>query len=138
MWEHPLGNSEESLLKLLNENAVERIIDDTWTTIWNKFLTFGAISAGIMAMYIIKITVDIILQGYAIQSFYGWSLHLLGTLWTSVTHFLVTQLEHQQTLTISKWEIHQPDKNHIRNAKHPNQQQYKQRVVHQAINSSSS
>ena len=44
---HPLGNSEGSLLKLLNQNAMERIIDNTWTRIWTKFLTFGTISAGI-------------------------------------------------------------------------------------------
>ena len=51
-------------------------------------------SAGIIAIltiiHIIKITVDIILQAYAIHSVYGWSLHLLGALWTSVTHFLIS------------------------------------------------
>ena len=90
---HPLGNSEGSLLKLLNENAMERIIDNTWTSIWTKFLTFGTISAGIIAIlmiiHTIKITVDIILQGYAIHSVYGWSVHLLGALWTSATHSLI-------------------------------------------------
>ena len=90
---HPLGNSEGSLLKLLNENAMEKIIENTWTRVWTKFLTFGTISAGIIAIltiiHIIKITVDIILQGYAIHSVYGWSVHLLGALWTSVTHFLI-------------------------------------------------
>ena len=69
---HPLGNSEGSLLKLLNENAMEKIIDNTWTRIWTKFLTFRTISAGIIAILtIIKITFNIILQGYAIHSVYG-------------------------------------------------------------------
>ena len=90
---HPLGNSKGSLLKLLNENAMERIIENTWTRICTKFLTFGTISAGIIAIlkiiHIIKITVDIILQAYVIHSVYGWSVHLLGALWTSVTHFLI-------------------------------------------------
>ena len=32
---------------------------------------------------------DIILQGHATHLVSGWSVHLLGALWTSVTHFLV-------------------------------------------------
>ena len=45
---HRLGYSKGSLSKLLNENAVERIIDSTWARIWTKFLTFGTINAGIV------------------------------------------------------------------------------------------
>ena len=90
---YPLGNSVGSLLKLLNEDAVDKIIDSTWNRIWTRFLTFGTTSAGLITILIIihfiEITIDIILQGYAIHSIYGWSVHLLGAVWTSVSHFLV-------------------------------------------------
>ena len=32
---------------------------------------------------------DIIINGYALHSVYGWSIHLLGALWDSVTNLLL-------------------------------------------------
>ena len=33
--------------------------------------------------------VDIIVQGYTLHAVYGWSIHLLGALWSSVSHLLL-------------------------------------------------
>lgn len=33
--------------------------------------------------------VDIVIQEYAIRSIYGWSIHLLGAIWSSVSHLLI-------------------------------------------------
>ena len=72
---HPLGNSEGSLSKLLNEDAVEKIIDSKWNMIWTRFLNFRSISAGfitfLIIIHFIKINVGIILQGYVNHSVYG-------------------------------------------------------------------
>lgn len=50
-------------------------------------------SAGILAIIIIvrlaKLVIDTIIHGYALDSIYGWSLHLLGALWASVTSLLL-------------------------------------------------
>ncbi|GAB1869250.1 hypothetical protein CAJAP_10329 [Camponotus japonicus] len=38
---------------------------------------------------LIKLVVDTIIHGYALHSIYGWSLHLLEAVWTSVTNLLL-------------------------------------------------
>ena len=93
MQGHQLTDSEGSILKLLNEDAIEKLVDSTWDRMWSRFLTFGTVSAGIIAImmiiHLIKAVVDIIIQGYALHSVYGWSIHLLGALWSSVSHLLL-------------------------------------------------
>ena len=90
---HPLGDNEGSLLKLLNEDAITKIASNTWNKMWSHFITFGTASAGIIAIFIIfhflKAIVDIIIQGYTLHAVYGWSIHLLGALWSSVSHLLL-------------------------------------------------
>ena len=57
---------------------------------WSRFVTFGTVSTGCIVIFIIiqlvKTIVDIIIQGYALHSIYGWSIHILGALWSSVSH----------------------------------------------------
>lgn len=57
------------------------------------FVTFGSASAGVMAIFLIikliKLIVDIVIHGYALHSVYGWSLHLFGAIWSSITHLLL-------------------------------------------------
>lgn len=57
------------------------------------FLTFGTASAGILGLIIIirgvKLIADTVIHGYALHSIYGWSIHMLGALWRSVTHLLL-------------------------------------------------
>jgi len=38
---------------------------------------------------LIKLIVDTIIHGYALHSVYSWSLHLIGAVWSSVTHLLL-------------------------------------------------
>ena len=93
MQGHQLTDREGSILKLLNEDAIEKLVDSTWDRICSRFLTFGTVSSGIIAImmiiHLIKAVVDIIIQGYALHFVYGWSIHLLDALWSSVSHLLL-------------------------------------------------
>lgn len=90
---HPLADNQGMILKMLNEEAVEKILISSWDRLWSKFLTFGTVSAGIIAIlmiiHTIKLLVDIAIRGYALHSIYGWSIHLLGAIWSSVAHLLL-------------------------------------------------
>ena len=89
---YPSSNKEGSLFKLLNED-VEKLVDNTWNKMWSRFMTFETVSAGCIAIstiiQLVKTIVDIIIQGYALHSVYGWSIHILGALWSSVSHLLL-------------------------------------------------
>lgn len=78
---------------LLDENTIETISKSAGIKIWEHLVTFGSASAGILAIFIIlrfiKLIIDTIIHGYALHTVYGWSLHLLGALWSSVTHLLI-------------------------------------------------
>ena len=82
-----------SISSLLDEASLDRIAQNTSRRIWSGFMDFGSASAGILAIIIIlrlaKLVVDTIIHGYALHSIYGWSLHLLGALWASVTSLLL-------------------------------------------------
>lgn len=62
---------------------------------WGKFLAFGTISAGVIAIFTIcqwiKMTIDILIRGYTLHSLFGWSFRLLGALWGTVTTHLITR-----------------------------------------------
>ena len=57
------------------------------------FITFGTASAGILAIFmiihLIMTIIDIIIQGYTLHAVYGWSMHLLGALFSTVTYLLI-------------------------------------------------
>lgn len=61
--------------------------------IWKGFITFGSASAGVLAIFVIvrvtKLVIDTIIHGYALHSVYGWSIHLLGAIWSSITNLLL-------------------------------------------------
>ena len=90
---HPLGNNEGSLLKLLNEDVITEIASNTWNKLWTHFITFGTVSAGTLAIFmtihLIRAIIDIIIEGNTLHAVYGWSIHLLGALWSSVTYLLI-------------------------------------------------
>ena len=44
---------ESALSKLLNENAIEPMINSTWQTFWSRFIIFGSVSAGFLAIIMI-------------------------------------------------------------------------------------
>lgn len=82
-----------SLTNFLDEKSLEKIAENTGARLWNGFMTFGSASAGVLAIILIarlvKLLVDTVIHGYALHTVYGWSIQLLGALWSSVTHLLL-------------------------------------------------
>lgn len=82
-----------SLSHLLDENAIQKITESAWKKIWGTFLVLGNASAGVIGIYFsvraIKLIIDTAIHGYALHTIYGWSLHLIGALWDSVTNLLL-------------------------------------------------
>ena len=76
---------------LLDEDTLEKIANYTVQKIWNGFLKFGSVSAGIMGIYItwriIKTIINTNLNGIALHKVYGWSACRLVAAWTSLTQF---------------------------------------------------
>ncbi|XP_039309734.1 uncharacterized protein LOC120358715 [Solenopsis invicta] len=60
---------------------------------WKGFVTFGSATAGIFGIFVIiridKIIIDTAIHGYALHTAYGCSMHLLGAVWSSITHLLL-------------------------------------------------
>jgi len=82
-----------SFANILDEASIEKITVSAWNKIWNKFLIFGNISAGLLGVYLaaraIKLILDTIVHGYALHTVYGWSVYLLGAIWDSLTQLLL-------------------------------------------------
>ena len=81
----PITDHSGAILKLLNKEAVEIIIQFTWDRAWAKFMAFGTASAGILAIImifqIIKMIIEIFINGFLLHKVYGWSVHLLAAIW---------------------------------------------------------
>ena len=90
---HTVVDTEGSISRLINDNVVDKLIDSTWGRVWNKFITFGSVSAGIMTILIIiqtiKTLIEVLINGYLLHQIYGWSLHLFAAIWNSITHLLI-------------------------------------------------
>lgn len=82
-----------SLSHLLDEHSIQKITENTWNRIWGKFSAFGNASAGIIGIYfcirVTKLIIDTVIHGYAIHTIYGWSLHMIGAFWDSVTNLIL-------------------------------------------------
>lgn len=82
---------------LLDESTLDKIAESVGSKIWYGFITFGSASAGILAIFviikIIKTIIDTIIQGYSLYEVYGCGFHLLGALWSSITHLLLQKSE---------------------------------------------
>lgn len=82
-----------SLSNLLDEQSLDRIAEGAGRKLWRSFVSFGSASAGVLAIFVIirsiKLIIDTIIHGYALHSIYGWSLHLLGAIWSSLTNLLL-------------------------------------------------
>ena len=82
-----------SMMNLLDEKSLDQLAESTGARLWKGFMSFGSASAGILGVFIIirlvKLIADTLIHGYALHSMYGWSLHLLGAIWTSVTNVLL-------------------------------------------------
>lgn len=90
---HPVSEEGGTISKLLNEDAVNKIVESTWGKIWRKFMTFGTASAGIIAIFVIfqlvKLIIGMLINGYMLHQAYGWSILLLGALWSSLARLLI-------------------------------------------------
>ncbi|XP_072755902.1 uncharacterized protein [Anoplolepis gracilipes] len=84
---------EVSIYSLLDEKSLQKIASNTVSRIWGGFVTFGSATAGILGVFLIirlvKLTIDTAIHGYALHTVYGCSLHLLGAVWSSLTHLLL-------------------------------------------------
>lgn len=91
-----------SMFNLLDEKSLQKIAESTGEKLWSGFLKFGSASAGIMGIFLIlraiKLVVDTVIHGYTLHSIYGWSLHILGAVWSSLAHLLV-QMGHRRSQT---------------------------------------
>lgn len=82
-----------SIGNLLDESTLDRIAEGAGRKLWRGFISFGSVSAGVLAIFVIirgiKLIIDTLIHGYALHSIYGWSIHLLGAVWSSVTNLLL-------------------------------------------------
>ena len=82
-----------TLTKLLSEDTMGKIAESTGARLWEKFTTFGTTSAGIFAIFvimqIIKIIIEIVINGFLLHRIYGWSIHIIGAIWSSITQCLI-------------------------------------------------
>jgi len=82
-----------SMMNLLDEQSLDRIAESAGTYLWRGFITFGSVSAKVLAVFIIvrliKLIVDTIIHGYILHSIYGCGIHLIAAIWSSVTHLLL-------------------------------------------------
>lgn len=82
-----------SMYNLLDEASLNKIAESAGAKLWKGFITFGSASAGVLAIILLarlaKLIIDTIIHGYALHTVYGWSIHLLGAIWSSVTHLLL-------------------------------------------------
>ena len=80
-------------MNLLDEETLNKIAESAWGRFWTLFTNFGTASAGFIGIIIkirgIKLIADTTIHGYALHSVFGWSIHLLGALWDSVTNLLL-------------------------------------------------
>lgn len=90
---HEMPSGTISLMNFLDEKTLDKIAESAGARLWRGFVTFGSASAGVLAIFLLirlaKLIVDTAIHGYALHTVYGWSLHLLGALWSSVTHLLL-------------------------------------------------
>ena len=82
-----------SFYRLLDPDSIKKQAENTWSSIWEKFMTFGTISAGIMAIFVIlqfiKLIIDSLIRRYTLYSIYGWSIRIFGAIFASITALLV-------------------------------------------------
>ena len=80
-------------MKLMNEDTMEKIEQSTWERMWEKFMTFGTASAGLIAilliLQVIKMAIEVIINGFLLHRIYGWSIHMFGAILGSLTQCLI-------------------------------------------------
>ena len=44
---HSIASHDGNLMRLMNEDTIEKIVKSTWNRLWEKFMTFGTASVSI-------------------------------------------------------------------------------------------
>lgn len=90
---HSFDSDTVSVYNLLDEASLNKIAESAASRVWQGFVTFGSATAGIFGIFLIirliKIIIDTAIHGYALHTAYGCSMHLLGAIWSSLTHLLL-------------------------------------------------
>ena len=78
---------------LLDNDKIGVLIESRFTQLWNGFMKFGTVSAGILMIIIIvqlfKLLFDTLIRGYTLHAAYGCSAHLFGALFGTITNLLI-------------------------------------------------
>ena len=89
----PLSETDDSIINLFDERALEKLAESTWNKTWNKFMVFGTASAGVIGLLLIlqvvKMCIDTFIRGYTLHRIYGCSIHLVGAIFASITALIV-------------------------------------------------
>lgn len=79
--------------RIFTDRSLEVMKDKLLLKIWGWFSFFGQLSAGAIGVYVcvrcVKFVVDLVIHGTILYDLYGWSFALIGSLWNSVTTFLI-------------------------------------------------
>lgn len=90
---HSFDSDAMSVYNLLDENSLNKIAESAAAKVWKGFVTFGSATAGVFGIFLIirliKVVIDTAIHGYALHTAYGCSMHLLGAIWSSLTHLLL-------------------------------------------------
>ena len=90
---HTIDSHDGTFMKLMNDDTIEKIVESTWDKLWEKFMTFGTASAGVIAILLIlqaiKMIVEVIINGFLLHRIYGWSIHMFGAILSSLTQCLI-------------------------------------------------
>ena len=90
----------EDIKGILTENTVWHIITRAWEVLQKKLLKWGSYSSIIIMLIIIghifKLIFDAVIRGYTLHNIYGFSIYLLGAIFSSITHLLVLLYNRRQ------------------------------------------
>ena len=80
MRDHPVNFDDSSINKLLNPDALDKLVHNTWDKMWSKFMWFGSASAGVVGIVMIfqlaKAVINIIYNNSWIYLAYCiWMVH---------------------------------------------------------------
>ena len=78
---------------LFDGETLHKILKTTWEHFWGRFVAFGTLSSGILGIFVIcrliKFFIDTSLHAMALYSVYGFSIHIIGAVWDSLTQLLL-------------------------------------------------
>lgn len=82
-----------SLTQLVDDNMIESVGDKISRKVWKFLSAFGNFSAGLIGLYMvgraIKFICDTFIHGKLLYEIYGFSILLVGSIWDSLTTYLM-------------------------------------------------